>query len=930
MTARFHHRVLVALRSLVRRRAVDDELDAELQFHFQQLQEHEAARLRLIDEKANPPPATDMGASAPDEASLLARRRFGSFDRVKEACRDMRTLRWVDYLAQDLRFGARLLVRDPVFSIVAILSLALGIGANTAIYSLINGVMLRSLPVDEPEQLYVADAGAAREGATLFAYPIFEDTRTLIGGGAEIAAASSIQPMQIAVRSGVSAETTDTGRVQLVSGEYFSLLRQRAQIGRLLTPDDNRTLGQHPVTVISDGYWSRRFGRARDVVGSDLTINGVSFTIVGVTTPGFFGITVGTRYPDLWAPIMMQAHVRYAGRMSATDGDGRQPWPRQRGISWLNIVLRIPSGDVAAVNERLRAAVLRDVAGVSPSQNGPDPGERREAGRITLTPAGRGISELRAAVTAPLLVLLAMVVLVLAITCANVASLLLARATNRHREMAIRLSIGAGRSRLVRQLLAESLMLSLLGGTVGLLVAYWAMTLANGSALSNGIDISQDWRVTGATLALSLITGVAFGLLPALRGTQVHLADTLNAHTRSVVGSGARARPARALIVGQLALSFFLLVVAALFARSFEELTRVDVGFDRGHLIVARVDPRAGGYGAAELPDLSRRVIERIGAIPGVTGVSLSTNPPFSGSRVRSGFEIEGYLRARDEQLVTQEERVTPDYFRVVGLEVVRGRAFGREDAAGSRNVSIISETLARRYFPKQDAIGKRWGASVDFSADAFEIVGVVEDAHYGDLKSGPPNMVYLPAAQGDEPLGGIEIRVAGRPDLLTTAIRRVVTEAEPRLPIAFINTLDEQILGTIAPDRLLTRLTMAFSCVALLLASLGLYGTISYAVTRRRTELGVRMALGADRGSVRWLVMREALWLVMQGVLIGLPLTLIGVHAMSALSYGVSASDGWAYSGAMAILIAIATLAAYVPAHRASRVDPIIALRSD
>ena len=471
MATRLLRRVLVALRSLVRRRAVDAELDAELQFHFQQLQAHEAARRRVVDDNANPPRASDT--------SLLARRRFGSFDQVKEACRDMRTLRWVDYLAQDLRFGARLLLRDPVFSIVAVLSLALGIGANTAIYSLINGVMMRPLPVDEPEQLYVADAGTGREGSTLFAYPIFEDTRAVVGTGAEIAAVSSIQPMQIATPSGASAETSE-GRVQLVSGEYFGVLRQRAQIGRLLTPDDNRTLGQHPVAVISDGYWSRRFGRARGVVGSDLSINGAPFTIVGVTTPGFFGATVGTRYPDLWAPVLMQADVRYAGRMSATDGDGRRPWPQQRGIAWLNIILRIPAGDMAAVNQRLRAAVLRDVPAAFRSQEESVLHERREASRITLTPACRGISDLRAAVAAPLLVLLAMVVLLLAITCANVASLLLARATNRHREIAIRLSIGAGRGRLVRQFLAESLLLALLGGAVGLLVASWAMSSRTG------------------------------------------------------------------------------------------------------------------------------------------------------------------------------------------------------------------------------------------------------------------------------------------------------------------------------------------------------------------------------------------------------------------------------------------------------------------
>jgi predicted permease len=907
---RLVHRARAALRSLVRRRTVDDELDAELRFHFEQLEAHEAARL-----------------PAADDASLRARRHFGGFGHVKEACRDVRTLRFVDYLAQDLRFGARLLLRDPVFTLVAVLSLALGIGANSAIFSLINGVLLRPLPVSQAEQLYVANAGAAREGWSPFAYPTVEDARAVIGGRAEIAAVSSIQPMQIT--TGVGAGASESGRVQLVSGEYFGILRQRAQIGRLLTPDDNRTLGQHPVAVISDAYWSRRFGRAPGVVGSELTINGAPFTIVGVTAPGFFGATVGTRYPDLWAPVMMQAEMRYAGRMSATDGDTRRPWPPQRGISWLHIILRLPSGDAASVTEGLRVAALRGVSGATPSSNTPDSRERLSATRIALTPAWRGISELRAAATAPLLVLLAIVVLVLAITCANVASLLLARASHRHREMAIRLSIGAGRGRLVRQLLAESLLLSLLGGAVGLWVASWGMGLAQSQLSAISVDISLDWRVAGVTLAMSLITGVAFGLLPALRGTQLRLVEALKAQTRTTAGAGSRARPARALIVGQIAVSFFLVVVAALFARSLEELTRLDVGFDRDHLIVARVDPRAGGYTAAELPDLSRRVIERIAAIPGVTAVSASTNPPFSGSRVRSGFEIEGYVRARDEQLTTHEEWITPEYFRAVGLGIVQGRAFRDADTARTRRVSIISKTMASRYFPNQDAIGKRWGGA-DFSSDAVEIVGVVEDAQYGDLRSGPLNMIYLPASQGDEPLAGIEVRTAAHPGALVTAVRRALSDAEPRLPIAFINTLDEQILGTIAPDRWLTGLTVAFSGVALFLASLGLYGTISYAVTRRRTELGVRMALGADRASVRWLVMREALRLVALGMLIGLPLTLVGVRAMSSLFYGVSAADAWAYGGGMATLIVIAALAAYVPARRASRLDPLIALRAD
>jgi hypothetical protein len=443
MATRIHHRVFVGLRSFIRRRRVEDELDEELQFHFQQLKAYEAAR--------SPDPDVAHRSARQvatfDESYWRARRHFGGVDQLKEACRDMRTLRSLEYLVQDFRFGVRLLVRSPVFTIVSVLSLALGIGATSGIFSLINGILLRPLPVPQSEQLYVAELTGTADVRTRFAYPTFEDARALIGARAEIGAASNIQPMQIATRSSVDTEqvrpatgsgdgrvyTSESGRVQLVSGEYFTLLRQRAQIGRLLGPEDNRALGQHPVAVISDGYWNRRFGRASSVVGSELTVNGSPLTIVGVAAPGFFGTTVGSGYADLWAPIMMQAQMRYAGRVSATDGDRRQPWPPQRGLLWLDIILRVPSSNVSAVTAALNLAEQRGMNEQSAAQAEMD----IRATRVSLTPAGRGISDIRGAVTAPLLVLLAMVVLLLTITCANVASLLLARASHRHREMAI-------------------------------------------------------------------------------------------------------------------------------------------------------------------------------------------------------------------------------------------------------------------------------------------------------------------------------------------------------------------------------------------------------------------------------------------------------------------------------------------------------------
>jgi predicted permease len=930
MAIRFHHRALAALRSFFRRRTVEDELDAELQFHLQELQAHEAARAATQGRAAAP---SDTSLPPFDEAASLARRRFGGLDQVKEACRDMRTLRGLDDLIQDLRFGARLLPRQPVFTAVAVLSLAIGIGANSAIFSLINGVLLRPLPVAQADELYVVEASGEQNGLTQLSYPIFEDARLAIGQRAELAAASNIQTMQLESRSATGGlghgSASEPIRVQLVSGEYFRLLRQVPQAGRLLTVDDNVNPGQHPVAVISDACWSRRFGRARSALGSELRINGASFTVVGIAAPGFFGTTVGASHAELWLPIMMQAEVRYAGRMTATSGDERQPWVRQRGISWLNIIVRVGPASLGAVSDAL-TIVARQESTLSSSPTEASAEQSLREHRVMLTPAGRGLSELRAEVTAPLFVLLAMVGLLLAITCANVASLLVARAATRQREIAIRISIGAGRGRLVRQLLTESLLLSVLGAGLGLLVTHWGLGLAQSVAIAYGINVDLDWRVVAFTLIVALACGVGFGLLPALRGTHVRLASALTSQARGGAGDTAGRTTARVLVAGQIALSAFLLVIAALFARSLQELHRVDVGFDRERLIVARIDPRAGGYTPAELPDLHRRLIERIEAVAGVTSASLSSNPPFSGARVRSGFEVEGYVRSGDEQLSTQEEQVTIGYFQTVGLRVLQGRAFGPEDGAHTRRVSVISATMARRLFPNQDAVGKRWGGSTNFDADAFEIIGVVEDAYYGDLKHAPPNMVYLLAAQADQYLNGIEVRVAGRPAALVRALRASLTETEPRLPVTFVRTLDEQVRGTIVLERLLTALTLTFSGVALFLACLGLYGTISYGVSRRRTELGLRMALGARRGAVVWLVMREALWLVGAGLLIGLPLSSVAGRAMRQFFFGITISDGRAHASAVLALLVIAATAAYIPARRASRLDPMLALRAE
>ena len=448
-----------------------------------------------------------------------------------------------------------------------------------------------------------------------------------------------------------------------------------------------------------------------------------------------------------------------------------------------------------------------------------------------------------------------------------------------------------------------------------------------------GIDVRPDWRVVGLTCATALSAAVLFGLLPAVRGTRVPLADTLKASARSVTGAAGRTGRmpiAKVLIAGQMAFAVLLLLVAALFSRSLQAMMRVDVGYDRERLLVARIDPRSAGYALTDLPALHSRVLGRLAALPSVTGVSASSSGPFSGSRNRGDFEIDGYVRRNDEQLVANYEWVTADYFQTVGLGITRGRGFLPQDSASGRRVSVINETMARRYFPNQDPIGRRWGRSREFDRLGFEIVGVVDDARYNDVTATDVSMAYIPAALGDRYLRSVEIRTSADPASLVNAARNALRDVEPRLPVGAIDTLDSRVARSLDVERLLGRLTTAFGAAALLLACLGLYGTMSYAVRQRTAELGVRIALGSDRRALQWLVVREALTLVLVGGVAGLPLAFLAARAVGGLLYAIPPSDPVAYAIALGALIAVSAGAAYVPAWRASRLDPMIALRPE
>lgn len=840
---------------------------------------------------------------------------------------------------RDLRFGARLLRRSPGFTFTAVMSLGLGIGGATAVFSLVNAIVLRTLPVPDPQQLFAAEVRSTlQDHGELFSAPTFEHARDEVASrnAGELFAATGVTGMQLQPDGDAAP---GRGSVQLVSGEYFTVLRQQPQLGRLLTPSDNRVVGGHPVVVISDGYWRRRLNGQPDAVGRQLSINGTSFTIVGIARPRFFGTTVSLRGPDAWIPFMMQPVVRYSSNASNSgDSDPRKPWPPQSEIAWLNVFARIPgSGAVAAAADAFTLVHQRDRDAVLPKGATEDDRAGIRKQRVALVDASTGISSLRDGASQPLFVLLAMVGVLLVIACGNVAGLLLSRAAGREREIAIRLSIGAGRSRLVRQLLAESLLLATVGGVLGITFAAWARDallalLVNVTTNPTPVDLNTglDWRVLGFALGISMMTGILCGVLPATRGTRVPVSESLKQQSRGSVGAEGR----RGLLVGkilvgaQMAFCLLLLVVAGLFARSLQSLTQTDVGFDKAHILAARVDVRGAGYTSEERQALYRRIVERLETLPGVRFASLSSNGPLANSARISSMGVEGYTPARDEQLRTNEEVVTDRYFDTVGLKVIDGRGFGPEDRKPGSLNTIINATMAKRFFPGRSAVGKRWSYGSTIDKDANVIVGVVEDARYVQLRTPPPNMAYhLAEASPDDVLSDIEIRTTGAPGALAATVRDVLAQNEPRLPVVEVVPLTDRIARGVSQDRMVARLTSVFGALALLLASLGLYGTISYGISRRVAELGLRMALGADRGMVLWLVLREALTLVVIGALIGLPLAFMAGRAMSKLLFGVGAADPVSFGLGAATLLVVAAVAAYLPAHRASRIEPMVAL---
>ena len=904
---------LLRLWRVLRRRRNDDAI----------LREELSAHLQALEERYR-----HEGLSA-EAARTAARRQFGNVTTVKEDVREEFSFGGLERFAHDVRYAVRSLRASPGFTLTAAGSLALAIGGSMAVFTLLNAVVLRSLPVDEPDRVFQALRASNDETVARLAWPAIQRAQQALAGRAEIAAASRIAGMQLEPEGRTGK--AESGTVQLVSGEYFELLRQRPQRGRLLTGSDNVTVGAHPVAVISDGYWRRQLSASETAVGSHLTINGSAFAVIGIAEPQFFGTTLALRSPDVWIPLVMQPIVRYAQNASSHDGaDTRRPWPPQETIEWLSAFVRVPrETDPSAIAAALTVQRQGEAATLF---SGDSFGNMRKVVRsetIVLEPASRGLSPFRDTTSSSLFVLLAMMGVLLAVACGNVAGLLLARASAREREIAVRLSIGAGRMQVMRQLLTESLLLGAAAGAAGVVLAFWSRSalLKMFAPTANMItmDISFDARVFTFAIGVSIATGVACGIFPAIRGTRVSVADALKSQTRATSGGRRSLVVGKALVGLQMAFCLLALVVAALFVRSLQSLTSMDIGYDREHVVTARLDVRALRYTAEQRQALYRRLLERMRQIPGVTSASLSQNGPLAGSETIGDFGIEGYTPRQGERLRSNGEVVTEDYFTTVGLRLLQGRLFGPADhAPGTRN-TIVNETIARRFFKNGDPIGKRWDWGSPIGPDGFVIVGVVEDAKYVDLRTPPPNMVYQ-LARPDQALSHLEIRTTGSPTTMTATVRQVLAESEPRLPVD-VMPLSGRMAQRVSQDALIARLTSIFSAIALFLACLGLYGTISYGINRRVPEIGLRMALGADRRSVLTLILREALLLVSLGAIAGVPLAYIAGRSLQTMLYDIPSVDPISYGGAAIVLIAVSLLAAFLPARRASRIEPTLAL---
>jgi predicted permease len=827
----------------------------------------------------------------------------------------------------DVRFALRTLRRSPVFTIIAVLSLALGIGANTAIFSLLDQVLLRGLPVREPQRLVVFHVAehfpgwsTADNRESVFSFPMYKDLRdrSRVFDG-------------VMARAGAPVSVSDGGATEragaeIVSGNYFQALAVMPLLGRNIVPEDDGAPGAHPVVMLSYGYWVRRFGASPAVLNRKITVNGNPLVVIGVGPPGFHGV-IGGQTPDLFVPIAMQRQI-------SPTWDALEDCQ----IAWLSVFARLKPGVSVAQAQAGMQTVFRPMLEELLARTGRMRSRKAEeellAMKLSLLEAVQGINEMRRQFQKPLAALMGMVGLVLLIACANVAGLLIARAAGRRKEIAIRLALGAGRKGIMRQLLVESLVLGLAGGVAGLLVGRWTdlgllRLLAEGGP-EGWLSASLDLRVLGFSLLLSVVTGILFGLAPALQSMRAEVASALKDQSASVRSGAGGAQFRRALVVAQVALSLLLLVGAGLFARSVSNLMRVDPGFRSSNVLTFAIDPTSAGYPGARATALYRELQQRLEALPGVEAAGAANPGPLTHSGRGGNITVEGYQAKGDEEVGASQHAVSAGYFRALGVPVVAGREFADRDLAGSQKLAVVNEAFVKRYFRDRNPLGRRLACMAGNKVvPDREIVGVVRDFKHGNLREQAVETVFFPYTQDERPNPlTFYVRAERGESQLASDIRRMVREMDANLPVFAVRPLTVWVQESILTDRLIAILSSAFGALATLLAAVGLYGVIAYTVARRTAEIGVRMALGALPRGVLALVMREVGVLVLAGIAIGLPAALAASRLVESQLFGIKANDPMVFALATLGLCAVGLLAGLIPARRAAAIDPIRALR--
>jgi predicted permease len=827
-------------------------------------------------------------------------------------------------LLPDLRYALRGIRRAPLFTSVAILSLALGIGANTAIFTLMDQLMLRKLPIRAPEQLVMliqhGPHNGSNMGPRMHSYPIYQDFQQKAQPFSEVVCR---RLTQASVAIDGHTERVDA---EMVSGNFFSMLGVTAAAGRLFRPEeDDRVFRGHPVVVLSYDYWVTRFARDPNAIGKKILVSNYPMTIIGVSAPGFAGLDPAVS-PQIRVPILMEPIMQ---------PDWAWMNPASRRARWVQVFARLKPGSTAATAQPAVQTLfqqMRQYEATLPETRGWSAYGRERFlrdGSVTLEPAATGYSELRNNFSKALVVLMCMVGLVLLIACANVANLLIAKALARQKEIAVRLSIGATRGDLVRQLLAESVTLSLIGGSVGVLLAFLmtrgllALIPAEGNPLL--IQPAPDVRILGFTLGLTVLTGLAFGLVPAMRASRPDLWSTLK---DAVVPRGGMAGSLflrKGLVAAQVALSFLLLFGAGLFVRSLQNLRSTNTGFkDMENLITFQVSPSLNGYDAVHTVHFYDELLDRLRAVPGVKSASLASVPLLHGDEWDNSTQVEGYKAKDGEDMQAFMNAVTPGYFDTMGVPLLEGRDFDRRDISKDSKVAIVNEHFARHFFGDRSPIGRHLGHGND-KFDT-EIVGMVADSLYEGPRTGVRRQVFVPNWGNNG--AAFYIRAGLQSSALYGAVRAEVKRLDPSMPIYELKTLGKQLDETLLTERLIALLSAGFGLLATLLATIGLYGVMAFVVARRTKELGLRMALGAARTNVVWIVMREVLMLLGVGLAVGIPAAVALGSLVSTQLYGIQARDPWIAAASVVLLATVGAVAGMIPATRASRIDPILALR--